>query len=94
VLLIPHFGKTSHASGKAELLRYPFFPAVNVPFRAFDTWKRYIGPVLKNWVAWIFTSRSDSNFTCPLTERCKINLAASLASILQTEYGIFSRDRS
>jgi hypothetical protein len=71
---------------KRRLLRYPFFPAVNVPFRAFDTWKRYIGPVLKNWVAWIFTSRADSNFTYPLTERCKINLAASLASILQTEY--------
>jgi predicted O-methyltransferase YrrM len=73
-------------AAKRSLLGYPFFPAINVPFRAFDTWRRYIGPVVKNWIAWIFTSRADSNFTYPLTERCKINLAASLASILQTDY--------
>src|SRR4030081_3547372 len=73
-------------AAKRSLLGYPFFPAINVPFRAFDAWRRYIGPVVKNWIAWIFTSRADSNFSYELTERCKINLAASLASLLEKDY--------
>lgn len=73
-------------AAKRGLMSYPFFPAINAPFRAFDTWRRYIGPLIKNWVAWIFTSRADSNFTYALTERCKVNLAASLASLLGHDY--------
>jgi predicted O-methyltransferase YrrM len=67
-------------------MAYPFFPAINAPFRAFDTWRRYVGPVVKNWIVWIFTSRADSNFTYALTDRCKINLAASLAGLLGRDY--------
>ncbi len=73
-------------SAKRCLIGYPFFPAINAPFRAVDTWRRYIGPLVKNWVSWIFTSRADSNFTYALTDRCKTNLAASLSSLLQTNY--------
>lgn len=73
-------------SAKRILIGYSFFPVINAPFRAFDTWKRYIGPLVKNWIAWIFTSRADSNFTYALTERCKVNLAASLASILGHDF--------
>jgi predicted O-methyltransferase YrrM len=68
------------------LAGYPFFPLVNGPFRAFDTWRRYIGPSVRSWIVWIFTSSEDSNFTYELTERCKVNLAASLASLLQKDY--------
>jgi hypothetical protein len=67
-------------------MEYPFFPAINMPFRVLDTWRRYIGPIVKNWIVWIFTSRADSNFSYALTERCKINLAASLASLLHKDY--------
>jgi len=42
--------------------------------------------LLKNWLIWVFTSRSDSNFTYELTDRCKVNLAASVASLLQKDY--------
>jgi hypothetical protein len=73
-------------SVKRSLMGYPFFPAISAPFRALDTWRRYIGPQVKNWVSWIFTSREDSNFTYALTDRCKTNLAASLSSLLQTNY--------
>lgn len=73
-------------AAKRRLLGYPFFPAINAPFRAFDTWRRYIGPTVKNWIVWVFTSRADSNFTYALTDRCKINLAASLASLLKWDY--------
>lgn len=73
-------------SAKQALLRYPVFPVINAPFRAFDTWRRYIGPLISNWLVWLFTSRSDSNFTYELTDRCKVNLAASLASLLQRDY--------
>jgi hypothetical protein len=48
-------------TAKRSLLGYPFFPIINAPFRAFDTWRRYIGPTVKNWLVWIFTSREDSN---------------------------------
>src|SRR5258706_2542319 len=73
-------------TAKRSLMAYPFFPAINAPFRALDTWRRYIGPLVKNWIVWIFTSRADSNFTYELTDRCKVNLAASLASLLQKDY--------
>jgi len=71
---------------KRRLLGYPFFPVVNAPFRAFATWRHYVGPLMKNWLVWIFTSREDSNFTYQLTDRCKVSLAASLASLLQRDY--------
>jgi predicted O-methyltransferase YrrM len=72
---------------KRSLMGYPVFPLINAPFRALHTWRRYIGPLVKNWVVWIFTSREDINFTYALTKRCKVNLAASLASLLQKDYG-------
>src|SRR5450756_356962 len=71
---------------KRKLLGYPFFPVINAPFRAFDTWRRYIGPSVKNWLVWIFTSREDSNFTYDLTDRCKVNLASGFAILLQKDY--------
>ena len=46
---------------------------------------------MKNWLFWVFTSSEDSNFTYELTDRCKINLAASLASLLQMEYAEIAR---
>lgn len=73
-------------AAKRSLLGYPFFPIINAPFRAFDTWRRYIGPTVKDWLVWIFTSREDLNFTYGLTDRCKVDLAASLASLLQKDY--------
>jgi len=78
--------KSTMRAAKRSLLGYSFFPIINAPFRAIDTWSRYIGPILKNWIVWIFTSRADSNFTYALTDRCKINLAASLSSLLQRDY--------
>jgi hypothetical protein len=42
---------------------------------------------MRRWLLWIFTSREDSNFTYAISDRCKINLAASLASILRKDYG-------
>jgi predicted O-methyltransferase YrrM len=77
-------------AAKRSLMGYPFFRAINAPFRAFDTWKRYIWPTVKNWIVWIFTSRADSNFTYALTDRCKVNLAASLASLLGKDYAEIS----
>ena len=71
---------------KRSLIGYPFFPAINAPFRALDTWRRYIWPLVRIWFLWIFNSRADSNFTYDLTDRCKTNLAASLSSILRVEY--------
>lgn len=62
---------------------YPFFPLLNAPFRAADTWMCYVGPSVANWLRWTLTSREDSNFTYGLTDRCKVNLAASVSSILQ-----------
>jgi predicted O-methyltransferase YrrM len=73
-------------SAKHGLMGYAFFPVVNAPFRAFDTWRRYVGPVVLAWLRWIFTSREDSNFTYGLTERCKVNIAASLAGLLGKDY--------
>jgi predicted O-methyltransferase YrrM len=78
--------KTLMRSAKRSLMGYPFFPAINMPFRAIDTWRRYIGPQVKNWLSWVFTSNADSNFTYELTDRCKVNLAASLASLLRKDY--------
>jgi predicted O-methyltransferase YrrM len=73
-------------AAKYRLIGLPIFPILNAPFRAFDTWRRYVRPLVGHWLVWIFTSRADSNFTYELTERCKINLAASLASILEKDY--------
>ena len=78
--------KSALRATKRSLLSYPFYPIINAPFRVFNTWRRYIGPLVKNWSGWIFSSREDSNFTYGLTDRCKINLAASLASLLQKDY--------
>ena len=74
------------SAAKRRLMGYSIFPVVNAPFRAFDTWRRYVGPTVKNWIIWIFTSREDSNFTYALSDRCKTNLAASISSILQKDY--------
>jgi hypothetical protein len=71
---------------KLNLQRCPIFPFINAPFRAYDTCRRYISPLVGNWVAWIFTSRENTNFTYQLTDRCKVNLAASLATLLQRDY--------
>ena len=73
-------------AAKYRLISLPVFPILNAPFRALDTWRRYVGPLVGHWLVWIFTSRADSNFTYELTERCKINLAASVASLLQRDY--------
>ncbi|WGR92954.1 class I SAM-dependent methyltransferase [Bradyrhizobium sp. ISRA443] len=67
-------------------MNFPLFPAINTPFRAIQTGRRYIWPNLKCWVSWIFTSRADANFTYAITDGCKINLAASVASILNVPY--------
>ena len=82
--------KTFMRSAKRSLMGYPFFPVINAPFRAVDTWRRYIGPQVKNWLFWVFTSNADSNFTYELTDRCKVNLAASLASLLRKDYADIS----
>src|SRR4051794_40022551 len=71
---------------KRRLMPYPVFPVINLPFRVFDTWRRYIGPIVKKWLVWIFSSREDANFTYDLTEHCRINIAASLSSILRKDY--------
>ncbi len=73
-------------AAKRQLLAYPFFPALNLPFRAFDTWRRYIGPTTGNWLRWLFASRADSNFTYHLTDRCRVNLIASVASLLAKDF--------
>jgi predicted O-methyltransferase YrrM len=71
---------------KRRLMPYPVFPVINLPFRVFDTWRHYIGPIVKNWLVWIFSSRADANFTYDLTERCRINIAAGLSGILRKDY--------
>lgn len=71
---------------KRRSMPYPFFPALNLPFRAYGTGKAYIWPVVSNWAGWLVRSRADSNFTYGLTDRCRINLAASLAGILNTDF--------
>jgi predicted O-methyltransferase YrrM len=73
-------------AAKRRLISYPIFPALNLPFRAFDTWRRYIGPVTGNWIRWLFVSRADSNFTYRLTDRCRFNLAASVAGLLKKDF--------
>ena len=69
-------------AAKRRLITFPVFPLLNLPFRAFDTWRRYIGPVVGNWLRWLFASRADSNFTYHLTAHCRTNLAASVAGLL------------
>lgn len=78
--------KTLLRAAKRRLIAFPIFPALNLPFRAIDTWGRYIGPITGNWVRWLFTSRSDSNFTYRLTDRCRFNLAASVAGFLEKDF--------
>lgn len=73
-------------AAKRQLITFPVFPLLNLPFRAFDTWRRYIGPVVGNWVRWLFASRADSNFTYHLTSHCRINLAASVAGLLGRDF--------
>ncbi len=68
---------------KGKTISYGFFPLINFPNRALQTWSNYIWPINQNWIRWLFTSREDSNFTYDLTERCRINLAVGLSSILQ-----------
>jgi hypothetical protein len=80
------FAKSVLRKTKLSLQRYPVFPIINAPFRAYDTWWRYVGPLVRNWLVWIFASRENGNFTYQLTERCKVNLAASLATLLQKDY--------
>lgn len=77
-------------AAKYRLIGLPVFPILNAPLRALDTWRRYIGPLVGNWIVWIFTSRADSNFTYELTERSKINLAASVAGFLRKDYAEIS----
>src|SRR4051812_44892469 len=72
--------------GKRSLMRYSWFPVVNAPFRAAQTGRVYIWPIFRQWSKWLITSRADSNFTYSITERCKLSLAASLASILDAPY--------
>jgi len=73
-------------TAKRRLIAFPIFPVLNLPFRAFDTWRRYVGPVTGNWIRWLFTSRADSNFTYRLTDHCKFNLAASVAGLLGRDF--------
>lgn len=73
-------------AAKRQLIAYPVFPVLNLPFRAFDTWRRYIGPIVGNWLRWLFTSRADSNFTYRLTDHCRTNLAASVAGLLGKDF--------
>jgi predicted O-methyltransferase YrrM len=82
----PMSAKNILRSTKRSLVGYPFFPVINAPIRAFDTWRRYVGPVVKNWIIWVFSSRSEGDFPYALTDRCKINLIASVASILKRDY--------
>jgi predicted O-methyltransferase YrrM len=76
--------------GKRALMKLPVFPAINTPFRAAQTGRVYIWPILSNWTAWLLKSRADSNFTYAITERCKANLAASLASVLNVPHAEIS----
>jgi hypothetical protein len=82
---------------KRRLMPYPVFPVINLPFRALHTWRHHISPIVKKWLVWIVCSREDANFTYDLTERCRINLAASPSSMLRKDYsdilGYFPRDR-
>jgi hypothetical protein len=61
-------------------------PALNAPVRVASTGRHYIWPMLSKWLRWIHQSRENANFTYDLTERCKINMAATVASILNKEY--------
>ena len=71
---------------KRRLMKYPFFPAINMPFRAYETGRAYIFPVVANWTRWVFQSRADANFTYNLTDRCRTNLAAGLSGILDVPF--------
>ncbi len=71
---------------KYRLIGGPIYPVLNVPFRAFNTWRTYIGPQVRRWLWWIVSSREDSNFTYALTERCKFTLAVSVASFLRRDF--------
>ena len=71
---------------KYRLVGLPIFPVLNAPFRAFNTWRIYIGPLVGRWLLWVVSSREDSNFTYALTERCKFTLAASVASFLLRDF--------
>jgi len=73
---------------KSSLMRHRPF---NGSIRAVSTGRDYIWPVVSKWLRWINTSPEDSNFTYDLTSRCKITMAASLASILNREYAEISR---
>jgi Methyltransferase domain len=67
---------------KRLLMPYRIFPVLNFPNRAISTWLNYIWPTLRTWIAWLFKSREDGNFTYSLTQRCQINLIAGLSTIL------------
>ncbi len=37
------------SAAKRRLMKYPFFPAINMPFRAYGTGGSYIFPIIENW---------------------------------------------
>jgi predicted O-methyltransferase YrrM len=67
---------------KRKLMRFQIFPILNFPNRTISTWRHYIWPTARNWIAWLFKSREDGNFTYNLTQRCQLNFLAGLSSIL------------
>jgi predicted O-methyltransferase YrrM len=69
-----------------RLMRYRIFQPLHFMHRAISTWRAYIWPVNRTWIAWLFRSRENSNFTYGLTERCQIYLAAGLSALLGGPY--------
>jgi predicted O-methyltransferase YrrM len=65
-----------------RLMPYRIFQPLHFLHRTLSTWTTYVWPHLRTWMAWLFRSRENANFTYAVTERCQIYFAAGLSALL------------
>jgi predicted O-methyltransferase YrrM len=65
-----------------RLMLYRIFQPLHFAHRTVSTWITYVWPNVRVWIAWLFRSRENANFTYALTERCQIYFAAGLSALL------------
>lgn len=65
-----------------RLMLYRIFQPLHFVHRTISTWRAYIWPSVRTWIAWLFHSRENANFTYSLTERCQIYFATGLSALL------------
>jgi predicted O-methyltransferase YrrM len=65
-----------------RLMLYRIFQPLHFVHRTISTWLTYVWPNVRVWIAWLFRSRENANFTYALTERCQIYFAAGLSALL------------